>query len=72
MSSHTQTTEEPALITAMQVSQIIGVSKRTVWRMLSAGQLIKPIRIGSNTRWRREELLDWIDAGCPSATTREQ
>lgn len=41
------------------------VSKRTLWRLLSAGKLIEPIRLGGNTRWRLRDVQTWIDEGCP-------
>jgi len=58
--------EASVLISAETVAQMLNVSPRTVWRLLSAGKLIEPIRIGGNTRWRSAEMRDWIAEGCPS------
>lgn len=33
--------------------------------MDASGKLPKPVRIGRSVRWRREELRDWIQEGCP-------
>ena len=41
------------------------VSERTLWRLLPGGKLLKPIRIGRNTRWRLAEVTAWIENGCP-------
>ena len=55
----------PVLITAAEFAQIMKVSKRTLWRLLSAGKLVEPIRVGGNTRWRLDDVRLWIDEGCP-------
>jgi len=62
----TRTDTAPMLIGADDVARIMGVSVRTLWRMLSAGKVPSPLRIGRNTRWRASELTAWIDRGCPS------
>jgi excisionase family DNA binding protein len=53
------------LIPAEEVATMLGVSERTLWRLLSAGKLPEPVRIGRNTRWRAAEVRDWIEQGCP-------
>lgn len=55
------------LITTEELAEILGMSKRTIWRLLSAGQIPQPVRIGRSTRWRRDEVQRWIDSGCPVA-----
>jgi len=43
---------------------------RSTWRrLLSAGKVLPPLRIGRACRWRRAELLAWLDAGAPDART---
>ncbi len=59
---------QPALITVAELAQMMQVSVRTLWRLLSAGQIPAPIRIGGNTRWRVEEINRWIAEGCPQPT----
>lgn len=54
-----------SLISADQVALMLGTSKRTVWRLLSAGRLPTPVHIGRSTRWRLDEINGWIDSGCP-------
>lgn len=53
------------LISARELAVMLDTSERTIWRMLSKGKLIKPIRFGGSTRWRHREVLTWLDAGCP-------
>lgn len=54
------------MINAEQFARILGVSRRTLWRLLSAGKLVEPIRFGGSTRWRSDDVRRWIDNGCPS------
>jgi predicted DNA-binding transcriptional regulator AlpA len=54
-----------ALITANSLAKLLGVSTRSVWRGEAAGLLPSPVRIGAIVRWRRSEVLEWIEAGCP-------
>lgn len=54
------------LIDAVEVSRLIGMSARTVWRLKDAGKMPKPVSIGRRVRWRRAEIDEWITAGCPS------
>ena len=56
---------EELLIAADRLASMMNLSTRTIWRLLSAGRLVKPVRIGGAVRWRLEEVREWIDAGCP-------
>ena len=57
---------EPALISAVELAELLQVSTRTLWRLRSAGKLIKPIKLGGSTRWRLDEVEAWIADGCPA------
>jgi excisionase family DNA binding protein len=61
MSTETTTT----LLSAEEVAAMLGVSERTLWRLLSAGKFPEPVRFGRSTRWRPADVKDWIDRGCP-------
>jgi predicted DNA-binding transcriptional regulator AlpA len=55
----------PLLLTANQVAAMFGKSVRA-WRAWDAeGVVPRPIRISRSTYWRHDEILAWIDAGCP-------
>jgi excisionase family DNA binding protein len=56
---------ERLLISVDELATILNISPRTVWRLLSAGKLVRPLRIGGAVRWRYREIIDWIEAGCP-------
>jgi excisionase family DNA binding protein len=55
------------LASAEELATILKVSERTVWRLLSAGKLPRPIRFGGNVRWRMDDVQRWIANGCPPA-----
>jgi excisionase family DNA binding protein len=58
------------LINAEQVSQILNISERTLWRLVSGGKLPQPVRIGRSARWRVQDIHEWIESGCPSELTK--
>jgi excisionase family DNA binding protein len=62
---------ELKMINAGELAQILAVSRRTVWRMLSGGNLPQPIRIGGAVRWKLYEIRRWIEQGCPVVHDRE-
>ncbi len=55
------------LIDAAELARMLSVSKPTIWRMREDGKLPPAIALTSQCiRWRRDAVLSWIDAGCPS------
>lgn len=54
-----------ALLAADEVAQLLAVSPKSVRRMDLVGRLPRPVRLGRAVRWRHEEILDWVAAGCP-------
>ncbi|MGO9597026.1 MAG: helix-turn-helix transcriptional regulator [Isosphaeraceae bacterium] len=58
-------TETKTLLNAEEVAAMLGVSERTLWRLLSAGRVPKPVRFGRSTRWRLADVEEWINRGCP-------
>ncbi len=58
----------PLLLTADGVARVLAISKRSLWRLLSAGRIIRPIKLGGSVRWREEELREWIARGCPAVS----
>jgi len=55
----------PLLLTVSQVGRLLQLSPRSVWRLLSAGEFIEPVRLGGSVRWRRAEVDRWVAEGCP-------
>lgn len=56
---------------APQLAEVLGLSVRTVRRLDALGKLPRPVRIGGAVRWRREEIDQWLGAGCPDRQTWE-
>ena len=54
------------LLNVKDVAAALSVSERQVWKLLSSGRIPMPVRLGRSVRWRRDELLQWVDADCPA------
>ena len=57
---------QPALLDVLMVAALLGVSRSFVRKLHDSGQIPRPVRLGRVVRWRHDEVLAWIDAGCPS------
>lgn len=55
----------PVLISAETIAEMLGISKRQVWRLASSGHLPGRVKLGRLTRWRRADIQRWIESGCP-------
>jgi excisionase family DNA binding protein len=53
------------LIGVQQVAERLGCSTRHVWRILSAGLLPRPVKVGHLVRWSSTAIDEWIGKGCP-------
>lgn len=57
------TMTDPEFLTKRQVAEMLQCSTRQVEILTSKGRLAKPIYLGERSpRWRRSELLAWLDA----------
>jgi predicted DNA-binding transcriptional regulator AlpA len=63
--AHDEIFREPLLVSVDELAMILKISPRSVWRLLSAGKMVEPVRIGGAVRWRFHEVKNWIDQGCP-------
>lgn len=57
------------LLKDSEVARRLGVSRRQVWKLLAAGKLPEPVRVGGSVRWREADIDAWIEAGCPANRT---
>lgn len=57
----TDVAELPPLSTKKQVARWAGCSTRQVELQTQAGTFPAPIRLGTHPRWRRSDLLRWLD-----------
>lgn len=62
-----QSSDSGKLINSAATAERLGVSPRTLRRLLDAGKTPAPIRVGRCLRWRSVEIDAWIAAGCPGA-----
>jgi len=65
----------PELLTTKQAAQLCGLGERTLWRYSRSGIAPRPIKLGVGqqgaVRFRKSELLAWIEAGCPRVDGRD-
>lgn len=53
------------VLSDLEAAELFGCS-RAHWRNLHRmGLCPAPIKLGRSTRWQREELIDWCNAGMP-------
>jgi predicted DNA-binding transcriptional regulator AlpA len=64
----------PELLTTRQAAELCGVGERTLWSWSRSGVCPPPVKIGNGlrpaVRFRRSEMLAWIESKCPSCTER--
>ena len=69
MPNHTTTftEEQDRLVRIDEVAARLSVSKRLCWKLLAAGRLPAPVRLGSAVRWRQRDIDAFIADGCSVA-----
>lgn len=64
----------PELLTTKQAAELCGIGERTLWSWSRSGIAPAPLRIGLGlrpaVRFKRVELLQWIQDGCPRTDGR--
>ncbi len=60
------------LLTVPQVACILQCAESVVRQRDKDGLIPKPIRIGGVLKWRKKEIYDWLDAGCPNRQVWER
>lgn len=52
------------LLTDQEVAKVLTVSRSTVWNWTKTLESFpQPIKIGGATRWREEDIWDFVNAG---------
>jgi excisionase family DNA binding protein len=51
-----------------EVASLLQLSTRTIYRKVQEGVLPAPVKIGDTSRWRKYEIEEWIQSGCPSSS----
>ena len=52
------------LLTVREVASRLGISSRQVWKLQSAGQIPRCVRLGGSVRWRSTDIDQFISNGC--------
>ena len=65
----------PELLTTKQAAELCGCGERTLWSWSRSGIAPAPVKIGVGlrpaVRFKRAELLQWIQDGCPRIDGKE-
>lgn len=56
----------PPLLDVQTVAALLDCSPRHVYRLSDSERMPRPLKLGSLVRWRKDDVRQWIDAGCPS------
>jgi predicted DNA-binding transcriptional regulator AlpA len=64
--------ELPELLSAAEAGKMLGCSARTVRRLSDSEDMPPPVHIGALVKWRRSDLVEWINAGCKPCPTRKK
>lgn len=62
--------KEKLLLSYLEVTapELLGCTVRHAQKLVAKGLMPRPIKIGNSVRFRRQEIIDWIDAGCPAVS----
>ena len=56
------------LVDAAQLATYLGISARSLRRLVAAGGCPKPVRLGGAIRWNLRVIEQWIRNGCPTCS----
>ena len=56
----------PLLLTKHHMAGLLNRTVRTIYRLESQGRLPESVNIGTQRVWSRDEIMHWIESGCPS------
>ena len=54
-----------ALMTDKETAALLGISTRHLHRLRDRQKIVPPLRLGGSVRWRRQQVLDWLEDGAP-------
>ncbi|MCL2303893.1 MAG: helix-turn-helix domain-containing protein [Planctomycetaceae bacterium] len=60
-----KTNQDRLILKCSEAARLCGVDQKT-WRLwYQQGYIPPPVRVGRSLFWRMNELVKWIEAGCP-------
>lgn len=54
--------DENSLLTFADLSKIVKVSIRTLYRWIDSEIIPPPIKLGGSLRWKKEDIKKWLDS----------
>lgn len=57
------------LLDVATVSEMLGCSTRTVYRLADGGKMPAPLKLGTLVRWSKATVEEWIACGCKPIRT---
>lgn len=54
------------LVDTKAAAKTLGLSTRSIYKLLASGHIPPPVRIGRSVRWDMRTMKGWIEAGCPN------
>ena len=63
---------QPLTVDADGVADLLGISRRTVYRLWSARKIPSPIELGGRTLWRRADIEQFVEAGSMATLRRRR
>ncbi len=55
----------PIFLDRKQVETMLGISRSTIYRLMSEDKFPKPIRIRTSVRWRVGDIVAWAESQRP-------
>ena len=52
------------LVNGDTLAQYLGISPRSIRRLVAEGRIPKPLRIGGSARWNLKLIESWVWGGC--------
>jgi predicted DNA-binding transcriptional regulator AlpA len=56
---------EKLLLSAVEVAGLLGIGKTSIYALLSAGKIPRPIKLNSRSLWKKNEIESWVACSCP-------
>jgi excisionase family DNA binding protein len=56
---------EAAMLDVQAVAALLACSTRHVYRLVDAGRMPRPVKLGALVRWNRQSVMKWLAEGCP-------
>ncbi len=53
--------KQAELLPASRAAEFLGVGRSTLYRLMAAEPLLKPVRLPAGKRWRRADLQKYVD-----------